>query len=234
MSSKDIPELWEWAEYYCPWCYISAVRLQKILHEYQGQVSLHERAFPLEIFGGGPPDRKELELEMWLAALQEPEAKFKPFNGNDWPTTTLPAFEAAWSVFQMNEKTGHEFDLRIRQAFFAEGRNIGRREVMLDLAHEAGLDMADFTRLFNSDRARESVLEEGKLGKEHYNVRGTPTLMLEDGTKLRHPLAYANIQDGKILSVGRLPCCGESCYQAIRNFYAQALESSQKQRTPKL
>jgi len=121
------------------------VRLEKILPEYQGKVRLRERAFPLEIYGGGPPDRKELELEMWLAALQEPEANFKPFEGNDWPSTTLPAFEAAWSAFQMDEIAGHEFDLRIRQAFFAEGRNIGRREVMLDLAREAGLDMADFT-----------------------------------------------------------------------------------------
>ena len=225
MDRKNIPELWEWAEYYCPWCYIAAVRLQKILPEYQGQVRLRERSFPLEVYGGGPPDRKELELEMWLAALQEPEAKFKPFNGDDWPTTTLPAFEAAWCAFQLDEQLGHEFDLRIRQAFFAEGRNIGRREVMLDLAREAGLDMVDFTRLFNSDKANAAVLEEGRLGKERYNVRGTPTLMLEDGTKLHHPIAYAKIQDAKIQSVGRLTCCGESCYQATRAFFAQALES---------
>ncbi len=103
-----------------------------------------ERAFPLEVYGGGPPDRRELELEIWLAALQEPEAVFKPF-GNEWPTTTLPAFEAAWCAFQQGEAIGREFDLRIRRAFFAEGRNIGQREVMMDLAREAGLDMDHFT-----------------------------------------------------------------------------------------
>jgi hypothetical protein len=31
---------------------------------------LLDRAFPLEVCGGGPPDRRELELEIWLAALQ--------------------------------------------------------------------------------------------------------------------------------------------------------------------
>ncbi|MFN8460588.1 MAG: hypothetical protein U0X93_02275 [Anaerolineales bacterium] len=35
-------------------------------------------------------------------------------------------------------------------------------------------------------------------------MRGTPTIMLSDGTKLRHPLAYANIQHDKIVSVGRI------------------------------
>ncbi len=224
---KNIPELWEWAEYYCPWCYVAAVRLQKIAPEFEGRVRLVEKAFPLEVYGGGPPDRTELELEMWLAALQEPKAVFKPF-GDNWPTTTLPAFDAAWCAFQQGESIGRDFDLRIRRAFFAEGRNIGKREVMLDLAHEANLDMERFTRLFNSDQPRAAILEEGKLGKEKFGVRGTPTVMLSDGTKLRHSLAYANIRNGKILSVGKVPCCGEGCYQATRELFEKALQHEPK------
>ena len=223
LSVTRIPELWEWAEYYCPWCYVAAVRLHKVRPEYQGRVKLRQRAFPLEIYGGGPPDRKELELEIWLAALQEPAAIFKPFR-EDWPTTTLPAFEGAWCAFQQDELSGHDFDLRIRRAFFAEGRNIGKRTVIVELAHEAGLDMAQFTRLFTSGEARAAILEEGRLGKEIYNVRGTPTVMLADGKKLRHPIAYPNIQNGKILSVSKLSCCGEDCYEATRAFFEQALE----------
>lgn len=189
-----------------------------------------ERSFPLEVYGGGPPDRKELELEMWLAALQEPAALFKPF-GDEWPTTTLPAFEAAWCAFQQGEVVGHAFDLRIRSAFFAEGRNIGKREVLSDLACEAGLDMELFTRNFNNGEARAAVLEEGRVGKEIYKVRGTPTIMLSNGTKLRHPMAYANIRDGKVLSVGRLPCCGEGCYDATRELFEQALKHTEERIT---
>lgn len=181
-----------------------------------------DKAFPLEIYGGGPPDRHELELEIWLAALQEPAATFKPFS-DDFPTTTLPAFDAAWCAFQQGESIGRDFDLRIRRAFFAEGRNIGKREVMFDLAREAKLDMDDFTRRFNSDEPRAAVLAEGKLGKEQFGVRGTPTVMLSDGTKLRHKMSYPNIQNGKIISVGKLPCCGEGCYEATRELFEKAL-----------
>lgn len=195
--------------------------------EYQGRVRLRERAFPLEIFGGGPPDRKILELEIWLAAIQEPEAVFKPFK-DEWPTTTLPAFEGAWCAFQQGEMIGLEFDLRIRRAFFYEGRNIGRPEVVLELAREAGLDMVHFTRMFNSGAARAAVLEEGRLGKEIYKVHGTPTVMLSDGKKLRHPMAYPNIDNGKILSGGKLPCCGEGCYEATRALFEQALKHEQE------
>lgn len=199
------------------------MRLHKIAPEYEGRVRLVERAFPLEVYGGSPPDRKELELEIWRAALQEPEAVFKPF-GDEWPTTTLPAFEAAWCAFRQGETIGRDFDLRLRRAFFAEKRNIGKREVMLELAGEAGLDMDHFIRSFNNGEARAAVLEEGRLGKERYKVRGTPTVMLSDGTKLRHRMAYPNIQGGKILSVGKLPCYGEGCYEATRELFEKAYQ----------
>lgn len=191
--------------------------------EYQGRVSLRTRAFPLEIYGGGPPNRQELESEIWLAALQEPEAVFKPFK-DDWPATTLPAFEGAWCAFQQGGRIGLDFDLRLRSAFFGEGRNIGRPEVILELAREAGLDMEHFSQLFKSNQPRIAVLEEGRLGKEVYQVHGTPTVMLADGKKLRHPIAYPRMKDGKILSVGKLPCCGEDCYEATRSLFEQVLK----------
>jgi predicted DsbA family dithiol-disulfide isomerase len=222
-----IPELWQWAEFYCPWCYVAAVRLNKIWPEYQGRVRLRTRAFPLEVYGGGPPDRHELELEIWLASLQEPEAAFAPFPAGDWPTTTLPAFEAAWCANQLGEAIGHDFDLRLRRAFFAQGRNIGREDVMLELADEAGLDRALFQAAFARGDARQAVLAEGRLGQTRYRVRGTPTIMLADGHKLRHPLSYPNIQAGKIVSVEPLPCCGEGCLQATRAFFDQAVQPPQ-------
>jgi predicted DsbA family dithiol-disulfide isomerase len=225
MTRTTIPELWEWAEFYCPWCYVAAVRLHRIRPEYEARVRLRTRAFPLEVYGGGPPDRHELELEMWLAALQEPQAAFASFRGNDWPTTTLPAFEAAWCANQWGDAVGQDFDLRIRRAFFAEGRNIGREAVMLELAEEAGLDLARFEAVFASGEARRAVLEEGRLGQARYDVRGTPTVMLADGRHLRHALAYPNMLEGKIIAVEPMPCCGEGCYEATRALFEQALQS---------
>lgn len=227
-----LPQLWEWAEYYCPWCYVAAARLHKVRPEYEGRVRLRTRAFPLEVYGGGPPDRHELALEVPLAALQEPEAEFRPYPSDDWPTTTLPAFEAAWSANQQGDAIGHDFDLRLRRAFFAEGRNIGRREVMLEIAAEAGLDLDRFRHMFEGGDALRAVLEEGRLGKENYRVRGTPTVMLADGTKLRHPLAYPTIQAGAIVSVEPLPCCGQACYQATRALFEQALPARPAAQAP--
>ncbi len=204
------------------------MRLHKIYPEYHGRVKLRERFFPLEICGGEPAPRDILEQEWWLAAIQEPEAQFNRFQGEDWPTTTLPAFQAVWCVLQMQPEEVHDFDLRIRWAFFAEGRNIGKREAMLDLAKEARLDVSTFTRLFDSNESRESILSEGKLGKERFGVRGTPTITLSDGTRLRHPIAFPHLRERKIASVDRLPCHSEGCLDATRALFEKALKHGSK------
>ncbi len=193
--------------------------------EYRGRVRFRIRPFPLEVLRGEAAPRDILEQEWWLAAIQEPDAQFAPYQGDDWPTTTLPAFAAVWCAAQQSEDLAHTYDLRIRQAFFAESRNIGRRETLLTLAEEVGLDMAAFVRVFESDAPRTAVLGEQRVGKEQYHVRGTPTLMLANGARLRPPIAFPVMRERKVVAVGALPCCGQGCLDATRALVEQALES---------
>jgi predicted DsbA family dithiol-disulfide isomerase len=223
MVQHDLPELWEWAEYYCPWCYVAAVRLHAIMPEYLGRVRLRLRPFPLEILGGEPAPRDILEQEWWLAALQEPTATFAPYTAPTWPNTTLPAFAAAWCAAQQGEAAAYDYDLRVRRAFFGESLDISTRAVLLAIASEASLDLPTFIRVFDSGVAREHILEEGRLGRERYGVRGTPTLMLADGTKLHHPIAEPRMRGRKIVAVGALPCHGAGCLDATRALFEQAL-----------
>ena len=199
------------------------MRLHHVLPEYQGRVRLRVRPFPLEVMAGEAALRAVLDQEWWLAAVQEPLARFKPFEGEDWPTTTLPAFELAWCAAQQGEAAFFAFDLRVRQAFFAESRNIGQREILLDLAREVGLDLASLTRELDSGRPREAVLAEAQAGQERYRVRGTPTLMLADGSKLRSPIAFPQMREHRITGVMPLPCHADECLQATRELFERAL-----------
>ncbi len=225
MSDHPIPELWMWAEYYCPWCYLTSERLQRVLPEYRGRVKLRLRAFPLEVLRRDPAPRDILEQEWWLAALQEPDARFAPYPGDDWPTTTLPAFDAVWAASRQAPSIGMDFDLRVRRAFFGEGRNIGRHQVLCEIAAEAGLDMREFERDFASPVARAAVLEEGRIGRKLFHVRGTPTVMRSDGTRLHLPIAFPTLRNRKIVAMSALPCCGDGCLDATRALFARVLEA---------
>jgi hypothetical protein len=191
--------------------------------ELQGRATLRIRPYPLELIDGYAAPRDVLDREWWLAAIQEPEAAFAPHSGDDWPTTTLPAFDAAWCAARQGADAFSDYDLRVRRAFFAEGRNIGRPDVLREIAAEAGLDRERFDRDFSSGEARPAIVEEARLGREQYRVRGTPTLMLANGKKLRHPLAYPRMENDKVIGVPPLPCCGEGCLEATRSMIEQAL-----------
>jgi len=209
-----------------------AVRLNILMPDYRGRVRVRHRPFPLEVMGGEAAPRDILEQEWWLAALQEPAAPFAPYRGDAWPATTLPAFDAAWCAAQQGEALGHDYDLRVRRAFFAEGRDIGRREVLLEIAREAGADLPLFTRALDSGAARAAVLEESRLGRERYGVRGTPTLMVADGTRLRPPIAFPRMHGRIIVGVHALPCCEEGCLAATRALFEQALQPPQGRDAP--
>ena len=200
------------------------MRLHTVLPEYQDRVRLRIRPFPLGLGRDPTVPRDILEQEWWLAALQEPAAEFAPYRSDDWPATTLPAFEAAWCAARQGEAAYMAYDMRVRRAFFAEGRNIGRTDVLMEIAKEAGLDIPNFVRAIDSREAQASVLQESQLGRERYKVHGTPTVMLADGTRLRLPIAFSVMRERKIIGVGTLPCCGEGCLDATRRLFEQALK----------
>ena len=114
----------------------------------------------------------------------------------------------------------------MRRAFFAEGRNIGRWDVLRDVAAETGLDLQRFDQDIARGEARSAVIEEARLGRERYRVRGTPTLMLANGTKLRHPIAYPRMEDRRIVAVSALPCSGQACLDATLTMIEQAVQSA--------
>lgn len=203
------------------------MRLHRIGKEYEGRVTVLTRFFPLELLRPGGPPRPLLEQEWWLAAIQEPLAAFAPYPDSDWPTTTLPAFDAAWAARNQGHAIGMDYDLRVRRAFFGEGRNIGRPEVLLDIAREASLDLDRFQRDVGSQEARAAVLEESRIGREQFQVRGTPTLTLTDGTHLKLPIAFPRIRAHRIIGMAPLKCVGETCSAEMRAIFERALGGGQ-------
>lgn len=191
---------------------------------------MRTRAFPLQLVGAAVAPRALLAEEWWLAAVQEPAAEFSAFTGDDWPTDTLPAFIAVHAVADQDERLAHSLDFRVRRAFFAESRNIGKSDVLLDLVRDVGGDVDHVTRALADDAVREAVEQEARLGRERYGVRGTPTLMLEDGTRLDMPMATPRIARGRIVAVHEQTCLGDACRAATRALFERALQHSSSNR----
>lgn len=182
-------------------------------------------AFPIELIDGAPPPRDILEQEWWLAALQEPRASFRPFTGERFPTTTLPAFDAVKAAERQGDGAGQAYDLRVRQAFFRDSADIGNTDVLHDLASEVGLDLTRFDGDLASGDLRRQVLEEQHIGREQFGVRGTPTVVLPDKSHARLPIGFPRMRDRRIVGVTLLPCSGEGCLAMMREILDRAVEN---------
>jgi predicted DsbA family dithiol-disulfide isomerase len=72
------------------------------------------------------------------------------------------------------------FAWRIREAFFAEGRDIARAEVLWDIVAESGLPVAGLQRIVETGEAH-ALLQIDAEARDHYLVPGSPTLVFNEG-----------------------------------------------------
>jgi predicted DsbA family dithiol-disulfide isomerase len=171
------------SDYLCPWCYNAAVRLREIEADYGDRVSVHWRAFPL--IPGEQPDRRVTQKtrDGWQRiGAEEPRARFlSPTLDAPLPSSSIPAQTAA----KCAERQGAfpPFHDRLFTALFRDGLDIGRPDVLRDLAHEVGLDLARFETDYAGE-AYEAVLRDCAEGAAWFGVSALPTVVLNEKLSL--------------------------------------------------
>ena len=143
-------------------------------------------SLPIEVVNRRGTPKDILDQEVDLIQSIEPRLELRRWAARDWewPVTILPAFEAVKCAEAHGDDSAAEYQWRVRQAFFRDSACISLRHVLLDLAQEVGLDITDD---FDSGRFRHAVLAEGHEGWEDLKVRGSPTLVLPDGSICAYP-----------------------------------------------
>lgn len=104
----------------------------------------------------------------------------------DPPESSLPACLAVKAAERQSEAAGDLYLAALRTALMRDGRNIGRREVLLEIAREtyAGnpglLDPDRLANDLNSESAADALREDIKLTRYH-EIGRFPTLVLSGG-----------------------------------------------------
>ncbi|MFJ2739939.1 DsbA family protein [Streptomyces sp. NPDC087440] len=176
------------------WCSFAHVALYR-LHTTRaglglaGRVRFDHRAFPLELFNGGPSPRPGTDSEVGGVAHIEPEAGWQLWRSPDWkfPSSSLPALEAVQLAKQQGLEASERLDLALRRAFWAESRSIGARATVLAVAEETpGVDADPIAEGLDDGRARSVITEDFACAREH-QVRCSPHLYLPDGSDCANP-----------------------------------------------
>lgn len=174
MKSSPLP-VTLFADFACPFCYVTEAALYRLRDQHQ--LELRARAFELVPWDAprspGPPEEDELRTASTFAAELGIEMLTPPPRPN-----TAKAHEAA--VFAAQRGAAEALRMAIYEAYWTEGQDIGRIDVLLELAERVGLDPTDLKIALDIDLGRESVLADLALAKR-LRITGIPTLFLGTG-----------------------------------------------------
>lgn len=168
----------------CPWCYIGKRRLQKAVAEFNTSVQIHWHPFQLNPtmprdgisrreyrtrkFGSW---ERSQELDARVTVVGKQEGIQFAFDCIRRTPNTLDAHRLIWLSDQHDCQDAVVESLF--HAYFTEGRDIGDRNTLLDLATDAGLDRANAANALDSNQAMEAVTDEEQRSRRH-RVEGVP------------------------------------------------------------
>ena len=178
----------------CPWCYLGKKRLEQAIAKVAGEVhvavtfrpyqlnpdlpaeGVDHKAYLAEKLGGqGAVD----EAHQRLTALGLEAGIAFNFDAVEKSPNTLDAHRLIrWAMIE-----GPDVQTRVTtnlfKAYFEDGRNVGDRSVLLDVAEASGMDRAVVSALYSAGADVESVKEEIGMARE-MGVTGVPCFILDN------------------------------------------------------
>src|SRR3954451_22989604 len=126
------------ADVRCPFARVGLRRLFEERRRQGSHVPVRVRAWPLELVNDAPLDADLIAEEVAALRAQVAPELFTGFDRSRFPSTSLPAMALTAEAYEIGAETGTRVAMALRWALFEEGRDISRRDVLLDIALRAG------------------------------------------------------------------------------------------------
>lgn len=196
MKDQSSLEILAFTDPVCTWCWGSEPVLRKVETWYGDAVRIryvmgglvedirgfYDRANDI----GGDPEQSNAQIARhWLEASERHGMPvrvegFRLFTAET--VSTYPQNIAFKAAELTNPGLAARYLRRLREASAAEARETGRQEVLIELASDAGLDVAAFIGHLN-DGSAESAFQEDMETTRRYGARGFPTFVLRYGER---------------------------------------------------
>jgi predicted DsbA family dithiol-disulfide isomerase len=194
----------------CTWCWGREPVLRKLMAWYGDALSIryvmgglvedirnfYDRANDI---GGDPVAANAQIARHWLEASQRHGMPVQTQGLRLFTTdvvSTYPQNIAYKAAELANPDLAARYLRRLREAAAAEAREIGRREVQIELASDVGLDIAAFVGHLN-DGSADAAFRQDLETTRRYGIRSFPTFVVRGGAReimLRGSQSFASMQ----------------------------------------
>lgn len=180
------PILWYFADPMCSWCWGFSPTIETVRETYRDHLKIalvlgglrHETA-PMTT-----PQRNDI-LHHWHEVHERTGQafRFEQALPDGFVYDTEPACRAVAAVGSLDPEQVFPLFKAIQSAFYTEGRDVTRPDVLADLAAGLGVDRTAFLQAFHSEAAHARTLAHFRQTRQA-GVRGFPALILQQDTRL--------------------------------------------------
>jgi len=177
----------------CPWCAIGLAGLNTALERLGPETHVDFTVHPFELNPGMPAaGQEQLEhiTEKYGISADQARANREQIRARaasvgftmnrDDASRVYNTFDAhrllAWAK---EKKAQAELKMVLLNAYFTDGKNIGDRQVLAELAAQAGLDSAEASAVLSSDRFAQEVKQEEALWIQR-GISSVPAVVVND------------------------------------------------------
>ncbi|MFB6183476.1 MAG: DsbA family protein [Haloarculaceae archaeon] len=197
-----------YSDYVCPFCYLGRQSLEQYQQRRDRRLSVEWHPFDLRSDRRGPDGELDLAAEdgksdAYYEQARENVRRLQERYDVEMTTEmahdvdSFPAQVASHYVQRTDPDRWPDFDDLVFDALWVDGRDVGDRSVVGELAEEAGLDPAEIRAVVDDDEQRERVFEQFEAARRA-GVTGVPTFVY-DGRAARGavpPEHFRRLVDG--------------------------------------
>jgi predicted DsbA family dithiol-disulfide isomerase len=179
-SEGETPRILLFFDYACSFCYVDGFRFRELEDEfgvelvhvpYELRPGIAEQGISAKEHGLAHSEHVDAHLERMAS-----EGGFPLIVQDHLPNTHLALVMAERARDEGLRDAVHD---AIFHAYFGEGRDIGDRTVLLDVAERAGMDVGELRRAWDDGRYEERLRSFAQLG-ESLGITSTPSALICD------------------------------------------------------
>ncbi|MBX3269020.1 MAG: DsbA family protein [Sandaracinaceae bacterium] len=202
----------------CVWAYVGQVRLDELESAFRDEVEVD--CHFMTVFGDAHGKlttswRERGGLAGYAEHVRSVVARFDhvTIHADAWdpvaPASSLGCHVFLAAVKLLDAAVFRQVAWRLREAFFAEGRDIAQRRVQLEVAESIGLSVAALEASLSSGRAH-AELSRGLALARSYGVETSPTYVFDEGRQRLNGNVGYRVIEANVRELLRTPEPGQS------------------------
>ena len=179
----NLPELkvTVFSDYICPFCYVGHHRLMRLRDHYDLKINwCFIEIHPETSAEGEPVTSLNYPSEQWSRLMQNLEAVTREEDiamaEHMFTTNSKDALLLSEAAKTQGREIFYDLHEKLFNAFFVDGRNIGDRDILRDLAHDCGIEGNIIESAWTEKKYQQRILTNYHEARRH-EIQAVPTFI---------------------------------------------------------